>query len=126
DRIQKAFRGIRNEVVVGLLPQLRKLAEGVVAWVKANRQIIKQRLHTILKILVSTLTLVGKGIAVLVRLMETLRQNSGLVAAAIAAITAMLIALKMQSIVTAIASAAAWIAALLPYILIAAAILAVI
>src|SRR5690606_25913107 len=93
---------------------------------KANRQIIKQRLHTILKILVSTLTLVGKGIAVLVRLMETLRQNSGLVAAAIAAITAMLIALKMQSIVTAIASAAAWIAALLPYILIAAAILAVI
>jgi hypothetical protein len=126
DRVRAAFRGIRNQVVAGLLPELRKITEGVIRWVRANRQLIRQRLQQVLHGLIAAAKLLARTIGLLVRILGWMRDNFGAVVLAVGAVTTALLIMRAASIKAAIASAAAWVASLLPFILLAAAIFAVI
>lgn len=52
-RMKGAITGLKNDAVVALLPTLKDLTERLFAWIKANRELIRQRLEVFLKALVN-------------------------------------------------------------------------
>lgn len=119
DKVGVAFEGIRNQLVIGVLPYLKEMVETWVQWFKLNRLIIKQRIDTLLKILVPIFKLVAKfaGIAFdviggLIDLIYDWGRNLKWFwdnfQVAIGGAIGMFLALKAASISAALASAAAW------------------
>lgn len=49
DRIKFAAKGLRNEAVVALIPVLKELVTGLLDWVKANRELIKETLKQVIE-----------------------------------------------------------------------------
>lgn len=125
-RLKAALTGLRNEAVAALLPTLIKAAKGTVEWVKANRDLLRQKLQTVLEGLVAAAKAVGKVIGFIVKMLKFLNEHSALATGAVISLTAAVVALRFASIASAVASAAAWLASLLPFVLLAAAIYAVI
>lgn len=119
DKIGVALDGIRNQLVIGILPHLKEMVETWVQWFKVNRLIIKQRIDTLLKILVPIFKLVAKfaGIAFdviggLIDLIYDWGRNLKWFwdnfQVAIGGAIGMFLALKAASVSAALASAAAW------------------
>lgn len=117
-----AWVGLRNEAVAQLLPALRELVGGLTSWIKANRQLLAQRLATLLKLLVSGLKLVGAVLGVVLDVLGLLLDNLDLVTMAVLGLTGALMILRAGSIAAAVASGAAWAASMLPILLLAAAV----
>lgn len=117
DRVKKSLEGLRNEAVKAILPALRKMTDGLLAWIKANRKMLAQRLTQVMQVLAKTLLLVGRGIAFVVRMIEGMLRNWQLVLVIVGSVAAAYIALSLASIKAAAASAAAWIAANAPIVL---------
>lgn len=118
-RIHAALDGLRNQAVKALLPVLQDMVQGILSWVKANKEIIAQGI----KGLVQALILVFKGLAFVIRgaaLAFAFFSKHGEEAEAV------LIALAAVIGMVAGEAVAAWIAAAAPIVLLVAAIAGII
>jgi len=125
-RIKAALVGIRNEGVRELLPHLKQLARGMITWIKANRQLIRQRMQTALEVIVASARLLVDAIGAVLDVFTVLRENMALTLTALSALTVAMLLYRAASIKAAIAAAAGWLVGLAPFILLAAGIAAVI
>lgn len=125
-RVKTAFKGLRNQAVMALLPVLKDLVKGLLGWVKANREFIQLKLQKVLLGIISALKFFASGVGFAVRAIAFFNEHWKLFLVLIGSVTAALLVLKAASVAAALASAAAWIASLAPFVLLAAAIAAVI
>lgn len=126
DKVKAALGGLRNTVVAELLPTLKEMVSDLLAWVKANRQIIAQKLKFVLEGIVGALKVFAKIVGTTVSLVEWLGNHMGVLAAGILAVAAALVIFQGASIAAALASAAAWIWAALPIAIVALGLFAII
>lgn len=126
DKVKYALIGVRNDAVKALLPELKRMVTGLLAWVKANRKFIQQKITSIIKGLITVVRILAKGIGFLVSMLTYFADHVGLVITVLGSLAAAFVYLKWASIQAAASSAIAWVAAALPLIAIAALIAAVI
>lgn len=119
DKIGVAFDGLRNQIVIGILPYLRQMVKSWVEWWKANRALIKQRIDQTLKILIPifkvlakvasvAFDVIGGVIQLILNWIEILKIFVREFDYAIGAAIGMFAALKFAAIQAALATAAAW------------------
>lgn len=125
-KVKAALGGLRNTVVAELLPVMKEMVGNLLTWVKANRQIIAQKLKTVLEGIIFAVRIFASIIGKAVEVVGFLGNHLGILVAAIFAVVAALVIFKYESIAAALASAAAWALAALPIIIIAAGIFALI
>jgi len=116
-RVRTMLTGFRNQAVIALLPQLKKISGQILAWAKANRELIKQKLAAFMKGMV-------KFVIALVKVVGFLIKNAKALVIGFAAWKAALLAVALaqkivaaEGVVAAVKLAAAWLAAALPIIL---------
>lgn len=120
DKMDVAIGGLKKQVAVALLPTLSKLVASLTLWFKTNRQLIAQKMTTVLKVLIAALTYVAKGFGILIKLAEFLAPHWQLLLVLAGSLALAMALLGASSIGAALASAAAWIAAAIPVIAYAA------
>lgn len=54
--LRSVFKGVTNEVAVGLAPQFRELVDLVIEWFVANRELISQGIGTVMEVTVKIIT----------------------------------------------------------------------
>ncbi len=111
-RVRTALKGIRNQVVIALLPTLKEMTKQMLAWVQANRELIKQRLKDAIVALIVALKGAAKFGAAVVQIIAFMAEHATLTKVALIALAAAFGALKVAAIISATASAIAWIAAI--------------
>lgn len=136
DRLHAQTRGLWRSAIGPLLPMMTDLVKELVAWRKANADVIRQRLQVVIGAVVKAAAALGRGLRVVFDVIEGLVGGLKLVVGWLIAfgrehktLTALLIAgvLAYETIVhwAAIRTALAWAASLAPLLAIAAAIGAV-
>lgn len=120
DKVKTALIGVRNDAVKAILPELKKMATTLIAWIKANRTLIKQKLAAVMHGIVFALKALGRIIGTVVRVVSWFHDHLGLLAVILGSVAAAFVILQAAAIGAAIASAAAWVLAALPLVLIAA------
>ena len=127
DRVKMSLVGLRNQAIIALLPTLREMVTNLLAWVKANREMIKSKIVSVVKGLAEILIVLGKAIAFVVEHWEIFA--AALIGTAVVTGLMRLIKLiqflQMASTAAAAKTALAWLVAAAPFVLIGAAIAAV-
>jgi TP901 family phage tail tape measure protein len=119
DRTKAQVEGVKIQIASALLPALSRLLERVLAWVKANRKLLIAKITNALRTLGNVLVTLYRVLGPIVAAMYEF------VAAVVTAADRIGI-LKYALVAAALAVGAAWAGALLPFVLLAAAIGAVI
>lgn len=125
-RVKTALTGLRNEAVIALLPALQEMATGLLEWVKANRELIKQKLQSVIKFIAGALKMLAKVVGFVIDVIGFLGDHLDLVVVGVLSLVTAIGIFKAASIAAAIASGVAWAIAHLPILLLIAAIAAVI
>lgn len=131
DKIKLAADGLRYAIAGPLLASLNESAESTLAWIKANRGLIAQRMRSVLMGLSEAIKAIASGLALLWRGLNFVIARWKLFAVLIvstlaavvlsnAAAVLSFIALGASAIAAAIAAAAAWAAAAAPFVALAA------
>ena len=118
-RLSATWTGLRNTVVVGLLPALTALVEKIQEWIASNHDAIVSGLTAAVQILMTAFSALGAVIQVVASVIEFFQQHSELAQAALIALGVVLGALAVEA-------AAAWLAAAAPVVGVVAAIAGVI
>lgn len=126
DRLKAGWRGIKIEIAKALLPTLKDLTKSFLAWFRANRLIIRQRIGQVFHALGVALQYLGRALVVVGRILNFFINNWKIALAVLASVTLAMMLLGKTSVLSALASAAAWVVATLPIILLGALILAAI
>lgn len=139
-RMGQSTKALWREAILPLLPSITDLVKRFEAWRKENAAVIKGAIQKSLKVMLGILKAIGVVFSALVKVGKVLADNWKILAAiAVGVLGAALIAnlaqlkalgvefliLKAKAIGAAIASAAAWVLAALPFVAIALAIAAV-
>lgn len=119
DRFKLTLTGLKNQAVVTLLPLLQELVAGLLGWIKANKEIIRNTIAGAMQVVVAILKVLGKAFGVVTKIIGFFIENSELG-------KSVLIALGIVLAAFAIKAAIAWIAAFAPVILAIAAIAALV
>lgn len=119
DRVKASLEGLRNEVVIALLPSLRSMVTGLLGWVKANRAVIASGLKALVDALLLGFRALGFVIAGVTKALAFLGEHSEIA-------TALLTALGTALAVAAARAAIAWAVAAAPVVAFIAAIAAVV
>lgn len=119
DKVKAQIDGVRNQAITALLPALSELVKGLQAWIKANRQLLVSSLTAGLRVLVTALKVVGAVAAHVINVIGFFIEHSTLAIALLAALGA---AFAVMGVI----ALKAWIMALSPAALVAAAIIAII
>ena len=106
DKLHQQFAGIRNQVVIALLPAIMDLVKGAQAWIAANRQLIANALITGGRVLLGIVKGVAVAFQVVSKALGWLANNAtlasalikGLMIAAAAAAGAIAISFAMVAI----------------------------
>lgn len=120
DKVKMALQGLRNQAVIALLPTLQELANSFLEWVKANKEMIKLKLQTVLNILIGALKGVATAANVLLKVFEFLQNHWDIIKVSVLGLAAAMAIFQAKSIAAAIASGAAWLVANIPLVLLAA------
>jgi hypothetical protein len=135
DRLKLSIKGVEHEIAGAFLGEINHATEAVIEWVKANRMLIAQRIEKVIRALLPIVKLFVQALGVLWRVLGLVIDNWKLLAvilgsivlaaivANIGAITTLIgqyIWLGIASLSAAIKSAAAWLAAAAPIILLSA------
>lgn len=126
DKIKTSLVGLRNEAVAALLPMLQEMASSFLEWVKANKEMLKQRLQTVFKVLATALKGIAFAAGIVVDVFTFLSDHWRLMVVLIGSVVAALAIFKYESIAAAVASGVAWALANTPLFLLAALIAAVV
>ena len=63
DRVGVAWQGVKNQVVIALVPVLKDMVTGLLTWVKANRELLQQKLTGFISSLAGVLRLAAQAVA---------------------------------------------------------------
>lgn len=119
-RFKTTLIGVRNQAVVALLPFLKEMAQNILTWVKANRDLLRQRLVSFFKGLVVIVKAVGGAIALAVTLIGKLSENAETLKIGLIALAVAFGVVKTGGVAAAIAVGLAWVKAALPFVVIGA------
>ncbi len=111
-------KGLWKDAISPLLPAIRDLMQRFLEWRKANAEIMKIKIKEYIGFVIKAVTFLADTFSFLVQNMTAVKVILGIITVALAIYEA-------AAIGAAIASAAAWALAVLPFVLIAAAIAAV-
>ena len=131
DKIKLAAVGLRYAIAGPLLSGFKELLDSMVRWIKANRELIAQRLRSVMRGIAGAIKAVGVGLDLVWRALNFVIARWKLFAALIVGSLAAIaianagavisfIALGAAAIGSAIAAAAAWVVAAAPFIALAA------
>lgn len=120
DKIKFSIQGLKNEIVVALLPTLRDMAAGFLQWVKVNRKIIAQKIAFVVRGIVAVLRVLGRVLGAVIDVFQFFADHLGLAVTAVLALAGAMLIFKAESVAAALASAAAWARSLLSFLLLAA------
>jgi hypothetical protein len=131
DKIKLAADGLRYAIAGPLLSGFKELLDSMVRWIKANRELIAQRLRSVMRGIAGAIKAVGVGLDLVWRALNFVIARWKLFAALIVGSLAAIaianagavisfIALGAAAIGSAIAAAAAWVVAAAPFIALAA------
>lgn len=131
DKLKAAADGLRYSIGGPLLEGIRESVDTTVAWVKANRALLAQRLQVLIKGLVSGFKLLASGLLLVWRGLNFVivrwKLFAALFAASIAAVilgnaaaVISFVSLGAAAIGAAVSAAAAWVAAAAPFVALAA------
>lgn len=122
-RFNAALKGVRNAIVGPLIPLLSQLVGKMTAWVKANKDAIKEQAVRIFYALAAAAGAVWVVMVKLGAVLKFIHQNWKVLIVAVGSLTAAYAALSIGSlaaagsmITAAVAAAAAWVAAAAPVI----------
>lgn len=124
--LHKQWEGVKVQIALGVLPTLRAAVKAIGAWFKANRAVIRQRIEQFLAALVTGFKVLAHVIGTVARVVDFLAKNWQMTLTILGAMTAAVILLGNESVIAALKSAAAWVSAALPLVLLAALIAAVV
>lgn len=119
-RVHGALIGLRNQAVVALLPALQSLADRFLEWVKVNRQMIQLKLQVVLNLLIKALEGVAVAGNLALKVFTFLQEHWDIIKVSVLGLTAAMAIFKAGSVAAAVASAAAWMVANIPLVLLAA------
>ncbi len=120
DKLNAGFRGMKFLIAKELVPTLIEMQKGFIAWFKTNKAIIGLRIRQFVKGLAVVMKLLATAIGAVVRAFVFLVENWKLTLIAAGSLIAAMLLLGKTSIMAALASAAAWVRAALPIIVLAA------
>lgn len=131
DKLKAAADGLRYSIGGPLLSGFKELLDSMVRWIKANRELIAQRLRSVMRGIAGAIKAVGVGLDLVWRALNFVIAQWKLFAALIVGSLAAIaianagavisfIALGAAAIGSAIAAAAAWVVAAAPFIALAA------
>lgn len=131
DKLKAAADGLRYSIGGPLLSGFKELLDSMVRWIKANRELIAQRLRSVMRGIAGAIKAVGVGLDLVWRALNFViaRWNlfsvlilSTLAAVVLANAGAVISFLSLQAaaVAAAVASAAAWAAAAAPVLALAA------
>ena len=131
DKLKLAWIGLRYTVAGPLLEGIRETVDSIVQWVKANRQLIAQRMRGLIRGLGSAIRVLAAGFMLVWRglnfVIDRWKLFAALIIGSLAAIAIAnagavisFVALGAAAIGSAIAAAAAWVVAAAPFVALAA------
>lgn len=123
DRTKAALQGVKMSIVTALLPSIKDMVDSLLAWVKANREIIANAVHLVVQAGIVAFKLLAVVVGSLVDIFNWFRDGSDEAMAVLIAIAAVITATVVPALVQ---MAAAWLLAAGPVILTVAAIAAVV
>lgn len=119
DKAKMAVIGLKNQAIAALLPTLKEMVDGFLAWVKANKQLIIDSITVAVKALISTLGILSDIVGVVVDAIEFFREHAELTRAVLIALGVVITAVAAEAIV-------AWAAAFAPVIAVVAVVTALV
>lgn len=117
-RIRTLMSAVRNVAVEALLPALQGVASDFEDWLRANRDLLKQKIVEFINAAIAVLKSMGRILIAIAPAIELMANNFRLVIAATVALKASMLLLKIAAVQTAAAAAAAWLVAAAPFVLI--------
>ena len=118
-RLKYTLVGLRNEAVEALLPALKELADGALEWVRANKELIKSTLESVVRGLTIAVHGLGYAFEAVAAVIDFFHEHTDLA-------TAIIIALGVVIAAFAVEAAISWVLAFWPLVLIIAVIAAVV
>ncbi len=70
DRVKETLGGLRNQVVVAMLPAIQSMVTGLLEWVKANREIIKNTIAGAVQVVIHVMKALGAVIGGVVKVIQ--------------------------------------------------------
>lgn len=125
-KLGATLKGLRNEAVAALLPTLLDAADGIMKWVKANRELIKQKIEQTMRAVIEVGRVLIKILGFVWKAFQVVTEIIGRVIEAFDDLTNNAGTVENVMIGAAIAVGAAWVLASLPFIALLAGIAAVI
>lgn len=118
DKAKMSLTGLKNQAIVTLVPVLQEMVTGLLEWIKANRELVRSSLRSVVYGLAIAAKIAAKGFEFLAQAIDYLREHGDLARAILAAIIVVLVAYTAAAI-------AAWVATLGPIALIIAGLTAI-
>lgn len=115
--IGAVWQGLKNTVVSALLPTLKEMITGLLAWVQANREVIASGIRTAVEALVFIFKAFGEAIGAVVDVVQFLRDHTELLIGVLGLVGGILLEIAADAVI-------AWAAFLGPIALIVAAVTA--
>lgn len=125
-RLGLSWKGLKQEAIASLIPKIQDLVQGMLDWMKANRESIKQAIHAAFNLVVVAVKALAVGLKVVTTVTAWFIKNWPIMIALLAGMAGAFLILKEDAILAAIDTAIAWAIAAAPFVLIAALIAAII
>jgi hypothetical protein len=125
-RLHYIMVGFKNEAVMALLPQLQSLADGLQKWIKANHELIRQRIQQVVAGIIVVLKAFARIVNIAIKVLGVLAEIVDRVAEAFGALIGGSDGLEDVLVGAAIAVGAAWALATAPLLIMAALVAALI
>lgn len=123
ERLTALWEGIKRRAGATIFPVLKRLTDGAIAWVKVNKDVIKQKIEVVLKLVARAAELAARGLEVMYGAGKLLYDGlSALVHGALDLVLNYLELIGPAGRTAAIIFGAAWLVAEAPILAIAAAI----
>jgi hypothetical protein len=110
DKLKMSAVGLKNQAIAALLPVLKTVVDNTLAWVKANKQLIIDKLTGAVNVLITVLGYLGDAVGVVVDIFDWFGDHTEIA-------QALLIALGVVIGTFAVEAAIAWALAFWPLVL---------
>lgn len=119
EKVSFSIQGLKNEIVIALLPALREMTAKFLAWMKVNRKVLAEKIAGVIKGIGRALLVVGEIVKGMMPVLGFMIDHWKILTAAI-------LVFKSASIGAAVASGVSWAIATAPLLIMAALIAAVV